>query len=82
MKEPRFSVAPVEPVDATGVRTVLVGTAIWGVAFLALLPFYGHLESAGHAWWLWTCLVGFALGLLGYEWLRWRARHPSEDEDL
>jgi hypothetical protein len=47
-------------------RIVLVGTAIWFVAFLALLPFYGWLGRHGHRVWLWTCLAGWILGLIGY----------------
>jgi hypothetical protein len=55
----------VEPLDVDGVRTVEVGVALWLLAFLALLPFYGRLEDAGNLWWLWTCLAGVGLGLLG-----------------
>jgi len=67
-----YLVADVEPLDVDGVRTVLVGSIAWLVAFLALLPFYGELEAEGHTWWLWTCLAGFGLGLFGYEYCRRR----------
>ena len=43
-----YIVADVEPLDVDGVRTVEVGTALWLLGFLALLPFYGRLEDAGH----------------------------------
>jgi hypothetical protein len=69
-----FVVAPVEPLDVDGVRTVEVGTALWLLGFLALLPFYGRLEDSGNAWWLWTCLAGFGLGLFGLEYCRRRRR--------
>ncbi len=69
-----FFVADVEPVDVDGVRTVEVGTAAWLVAFLALLPFYGRLQESGNQWWLWTCLSGFGLGLLGLEFCRRRRK--------
>ena len=39
-----------------------VGTALWAIAFVLLLPFYGRLEDDGHLWWLWTCVAGFGLG--------------------
>lgn len=68
----RYAVAEVEPLDVDGVRTVTVGTAIWLVGFLALLPFIGPLREAGHIWWLWTCLAGFGLGLMGIEYCRRR----------
>lgn len=79
VKSPRFTVAPVEPLDVDGVRTAAVGTVLWGIAFLGLLPFYSRLEDAGRAWWLWTCLVGFALGLLGFEWLRLRRSRAARE---
>ena len=68
-----------EPPDVDGVRTVQVGTAVFFVAFLALLPFYGRLEEDGHTWWLWMCLCGVGLGLFGLEYCRRRRNHlPSQ----
>jgi hypothetical protein len=76
-----YLVADVEPLDVDGVRTVLVGSIAWLVAFVALLPFYGELESEGHTWWLWTCLAGFGLGLFGYEFCRRRRSARVEQEE-
>lgn len=70
-----YLVADVEPLDVDGVRTIAVGTALWLVAFLGLLPFYGQLADSGRTWWLWACLAGFGLGLCGYEYCRRRAGH-------
>ena len=67
-----YVVADVEPLDVDGVRTVQVGTAIWAVAFLLLLPFYGRLSENGTLWWLWTCAAGFGLGCLGWDHCRRR----------
>ncbi len=67
-----FLVADVEPLDVDGVRTVGVGIALFAVAFLALLPFYGRLAEAERTWWLWTCLAGVGLGFLGLEYCRHR----------
>ncbi|UYM06703.1 DUF2530 domain-containing protein [Solicola gregarius] len=67
-----YAVAEVEPLDVDGVRTVTIGTALWLVAFVALLPFVGPLRDAGQIWWLWTCLAGFGLGLIGIEYCRRR----------
>lgn len=69
-----YIVADVEPLDVDGVRTVEVGSALWLLGFLALLPFYGRLEQDGNLWWLWTCLAGFGLGLFGLEYCRRRRR--------
>ncbi len=65
-------VAEVEPMDVDGVRTMTVGTIIWGVVALALLPFLGNLENDGRTWWMWTAVAGFGLGLIGLEYCRRR----------
>ncbi|UDY24228.1 DUF2530 domain-containing protein [Nocardioides sp. Kera G14] len=57
------------PFDAA--RMFLVGTIVWAVAFVALLPFAGRLSDAGRAWWIWACLAGVGVGLLGWEAARW-----------
>jgi len=62
---------------------VQVGTAIFALAFVALLPFYGRLETEGNTWLLWMCLAGVGLGLLGQEYCKrrraYRARMASHD---
>jgi hypothetical protein len=75
-----YLVADVEPLDVTGVRTVAVGTALFLVAGLALLPFYGWLEDHDRVWWLWTCVAGFGLGMFGFDYCRRRARHLHPHE--
>ncbi|MGZ4501614.1 MAG: DUF2530 domain-containing protein [Nocardioidaceae bacterium] len=67
-----YIVARVDPLDVDGVRTVAVGTILWLVAFVLLLPFYGRLQDTDRVWWLWTCLAGFGLGLLGWDYCRRR----------
>ncbi|HEY6740445.1 MAG TPA: DUF2530 domain-containing protein, partial [Actinopolymorphaceae bacterium] len=64
--------ADVEPLDVDGVATLAVGTVVWAIALIALLPFRARLEAAGHAWWLWTCVAGIVVGLVGtgYCWRR------------
>jgi hypothetical protein len=57
--------ADIDPVDVDGVRAVTVGTVAWAVALVALLPFAGRLREAGADWWMWTCLTGVILGVLG-----------------
>jgi hypothetical protein len=46
-------------------RIVVAGTLLWFAPFVALLPFYGWLGDHQHRIWLWTCLAGWILGLLG-----------------
>jgi hypothetical protein len=47
-------------------RIVKFGTALYFLAFAALLPWYGWLGRHHHRVWLWTCLAGWILGLIGY----------------
>ena len=65
-------VAEVEPMDVDGVRTMTVGTIIWGVIAIALLPFWGNLQDQGRTWWLWTAIAGLGLGLVGIEYCKRR----------
>jgi hypothetical protein len=62
----------IPPVDTDGVRTVTIGTVLWAVALVVMLPFKARLDAAGQGWWLWTCLAGAGLGLLGIEYTRRR----------
>jgi len=71
---------PIAPLDVDGVRAVEIGSLVWLVAFLALLPFYGRLSDDGHTWWLWTCLAGFGLGAFGVEWCRRRRDQRLSEE--
>ena len=73
-----YLIAPVEPLDVDGVRTVQVGTGLFFLAFLGLVPFYGRLEEEGHLWVLWMCLAGVGLGLLGLEYCKRRRRYRAE----
>lgn len=75
-----YLIAPVEPLDVDGVRTVQVGTALFLVAFVGLLPFYGRLEEDGRTWLLWMCLTGVGLGLLGTEYCKRRRQLRAERE--
>jgi hypothetical protein len=69
-----YIVADVEPLDVDGTRTVAVGSALWLVAFLVLLPFHDTLSASGRGWWLWTCLAGFGLGVIGWDYCRRRRK--------
>ena len=66
---------PPEPVQVDSWRVVAVGTAIWFAGFVVLLPFYGWLGRHDHRIWLWTCLAGWILGLIGLPLVR---RHRGQ----
>jgi hypothetical protein len=70
-----YLVADVEPLDLDGLRTVEVGTALFFLGFVGLLPFYGRLQDDGRGWWLWMCLAGVGLGFIGIEYCRRRRRY-------
>jgi Protein of unknown function (DUF2530) len=81
IRQKTYVTARVQPLDVTGVRTVTVGAIFWLIGFIAILPFYSTLRDDGRGWWLWTCLAGFGLGLLGLEYCRRRRNRQAEDPD-
>ena len=58
--------------EANDVGIVTGGTVLWLVAFIVLLPFHGWLSRTGRTDWLWCCLAGFGLGLVGIWYCRAR----------
>jgi len=61
-----------EPLEGPIVATVTGGTIIWFVLFLVQVPFYGWFDDRGQAWWVWACLAGAGLGLIGIWYVRGR----------
>jgi len=55
----------VAPLDVDAVRTVQIGTALWAVALVVTLLMRDQLSDDGHEWWIWTCVAGLVLGLVG-----------------
>jgi Protein of unknown function (DUF2530) len=75
-----FIVAPVEPLDLDGVRTMQVGTALWAIGFVVLFLLRHRLAAHDHEWWVGVAAVGFALGLVGWEHTTRRRRHRRQAE--
>lgn len=73
-----------EPLEGPVVSTVVGGTILWFVLFLAQLPFYGWFADRGQTWWVWTPLAGAGLGLIGIWYVRGRdaalQRHAARAE--
>lgn len=66
---------PLPPRLVDPVPVIVAGTALWFLAFLAVLLF-----ARGSTTLLWTCLSGGVLGLIGYgvfAWQRAAARRGS-----
>ncbi|OEJ26339.1 DUF2530 domain-containing protein [Streptomyces agglomeratus] len=61
-----------EPLEGPVVATIVGGTILWFVLFLVQLPFYGWYDDRGWSWWVWTCLAGAGLGLIGIWYVRGR----------
>ena len=57
---------PTVPPVTTGLWHIAVpGTLVWLAGFVVLLFFIPTLQENDAMVWLWTCLAGFLLGLLG-----------------
>ncbi|OII61279.1 MULTISPECIES: DUF2530 domain-containing protein [unclassified Streptomyces] len=61
-----------EPLEGPVVATITGGTILWFALFLVQVPFYGWFADRGWENWVWTCLAGGALGLLGIWYVRKR----------
>ena len=60
------------PVKTDDRKAMLVGAALWVVALAVLLLMLPAVTAAGNGWWLWTCVAGLALGLIGILYTNWR----------
>jgi Protein of unknown function (DUF2530) len=69
------------PLEANDVAVVTGGTVVWFVLFLVQLPFYGWFDDHGHTWWIWTCLAGAGLGLIGIWYVRRRRNAMRRDAE-
>jgi hypothetical protein len=54
-----------EPMRINEAKVIWIGIALWAAAFAVMLPFRKTLVDDGHGWWLYTCLAGAGLGMVG-----------------
>lgn len=66
-----------EPMRANEVLVIGVGTGLWAVALVVTLALRHTLERHDADWWIWTCVVGVALGVLGLWVVARRARRTG-----
>ncbi len=65
------------PLETDDVRAIGIGTAVWALMLVGLLPFSGRLAATGRGWWSWTCLAGLLLGLIGIAYCHRRRAKPG-----
>lgn len=58
------------PLDTDDRRTVAVGMGVWAVLLVVAVVRYDSLAAQGRGWWVWTPVVGIALGIFGLYYLR------------
>lgn len=51
--------------EADTPRLVAIGIVLWLVALVVLLTMRDRLVADGNGFWIWTCVCGAGLGLLG-----------------
>ncbi len=60
-----FDTASVKPLDTDGVAAIAIGTAMFAMALVVTLLFSKSLIERDATWWIWVCVAGFGLGILG-----------------
>jgi hypothetical protein len=78
---PREARVSPQPVESDGVRIVVVGTVLWVVALGVLLVFHDRLSDNGRGWWIWVCVAGAGLGLIGIPYMRRYQSRVRRDSD-
>ena len=69
-----------EPLEADDRLVILVGMALWVVAFVVLVAFFRDDLRRHHTqWWLWSCGIGFVFGLYGLHFVAKRNRAIARD---
>lgn len=62
--------APTKPLDVDGVNAMIFGTVAWLVALLVLVTlFRGTLDAHDATWWIWVCVAGVIIGLIGLQYV-------------
>lgn len=67
-----------QPMETNDVMIVAIGTVLFAIAFLVMLPMHSSLQHSGHGRWLWVALAGAVLGVVGLVYCRRRAQRMSK----
>jgi len=65
--------------DVDLAKVVLIGTVLYAIAAVILLPMHASLTNDGHGRWPWIAVSGVGLGLLGLYYLKRRDRAIARD---
>jgi len=81
--DPNPGTGPAKPLDVDGVNATVAGTVAWFIAFLIMVIFLREpLAEHDATWWIWVCVAGTGLGLIGLPYvMRRRAvyrRHAAQ----
>ncbi len=60
------------PVKTDDRKAILIGIGLWVLGLALVIGFLAPLTAAGAAWWLWVCVAGLALGIIGLLYTHWR----------
>ena len=66
------------PLDVDGVKTFKIGTAAFVIALIVCLALNQGLTEHGQQWWIWTCVTGIVIGLLGIVYTTRRSKVYAE----
>ena len=68
-----------KPMEVDLGRIVLIGTVLYAIVAVILLPMQSSLTHDGHGRWPWIAVSGVGLGLLGLGYLKRRDRAIARD---
>lgn len=57
--------ADTKPLDVDGVTAAIAGTIAFALGFVVLLFFRTQLAQNDASWWLYVCVAGSVMGLIG-----------------
>ena len=76
---PNGGTRELKPMEVDLGRIVLIGTVLYALVAVVLLPLQSSLSHDGHGRWPWIAVSGVVLGLLGFCYVKRRDRAIARD---